>query len=91
LMEDTATAEISRAQVWQWVHHPGASLADGRVITSDLYRSMLLDELARIRNMYGNDSYNSGKFELAAQLFDKLVTDDYFTDFLTLAAYDYLD
>jgi malate synthase len=91
LMEDTATAEISRAQVWQWLHHPRASLTDGRGINLNLYRSMLPEELARIRNMYGNDYFDNGKFEQAAKLFDKLVTEDDFADFLTLAAYDYLN
>jgi malate synthase len=91
LMEDTTTAEISRAQVWQWVHQPHAPLMDGRMITVNLFRSMLPEELAKIRILYGNDYYDSGKFDLAARLFDKLVTDDDFADFLTLAAYDYLD
>jgi len=91
LMEDTATAEISRAQVWQWVHHPRATLMDGRLVTVNLFRSMLPEELAKIRISYGNDYYDSIKFDLAARLFDKLVTDDDFATFLTLAAYDYLD
>ncbi len=91
LMEDTATAEISRAQVWQWVHHPHATLVDGRVITIELFRSMLPEELAKIRIVFGDDYYNSGKFDQAARLFDQLVTDDDFAEFLTLAAYTYLD
>ena len=91
LMEDTATAEISRAQIWQWVHHPHATLIDGRMITVDLFRSMLPEELAKIRILYGDVYYDSSKFDLATRLFDKLVTDDDFADFLTLPAYDYLE
>jgi malate synthase len=64
---------------------------DGRLVTVNLFRSMLPEELAKIRILYGNDYYDSIKFDLAARLFDKLVTDDDFATFLTLAAYDYLD
>jgi len=91
LMEDTATAEISRAQLWQWIHHPTASLADGRKVTADLYRQCLPEELERIKALYGAQAYESSKIETAKALFDRLVTDDNFTEFLTLIAYDPLE
>ncbi len=91
LMEDTATAEISRAQVWQWIHSPTASLSDGRKITADLYRSLVPQELEKIKDLYGEKAFNAGKFTLAQQIFDQLVLDDQFVDFLTLIAYRYLD
>jgi malate synthase len=91
LMEDAATAEISRAQVWQWLHRTGATLADGRPITSALYHTLLPEELAKIKTLVGPANYAAGKFDLAAQLFDRLVTDDDFAEFLTLGAYQKLD
>ncbi len=91
LMEDTATAEISRAQVWQWLHNQEACLADGRQVNKQLVRSMLPEELEKIKVLFGEQLFNQGKFELASQLFDKLVTEDSFTEFLTWAAYGQLD
>ncbi|MBM4423878.1 MAG: malate synthase A [Chloroflexi bacterium] len=91
LMEDAATAEISRAQVWQWIHHPTASLADGRKVSIDLYRQFLPEELEKIKALYGAGAYASSKIETAQALFDRLVTDDNFNEFLTLVAYDQLE
>ena len=91
LMEDTATAEISRAQIWQWVHHPTAALEDGRKVSVELYKSLLPEELEKIKELYGEELYRNGKFDIATQLLDRLVVDDEFVDFLTLIAYDYLD
>ncbi len=91
LMEDAATAEISRAQVWQWIHHPTAALADGRKVTIDLYRQFLPEELGKIKKLYGEANYAASKIETAKSLFDRLVTEDRFTEFLTLNAYNYLD
>jgi malate synthase len=91
LMEDAATAEISRAQVWQWIHQPKAILNDGRKVTAGLVRQMIPEELEKIRGLYGEKLYSSGKFELASQIFDRLVTSDEFIPFLTLAAYEYLE
>ena len=90
LMEDAATAEISRTQVWQWVTH-GAKLADGRRITADLVRRTTTDELAHLREQLGSGRYDSGKFDLASRLFDQMMTGTEFPEFLTLVAYDYLD
>ena len=89
LMEDAATAEISRTQVWQWIHH-GASLDDGRIVSADLFRSVLAGEMARIRAELG-DRYAKSRFDEAARLFEKLSTSAVFVEFLTLPAYDLLD
>lgn len=91
LMEDAATSEISRSQLWQWVNHDNAILEDGRAVTADLYRQHVPDVLAHIKEVVGEEQYNSGQYELASQIFEKLVTEPEFTEFLTLPAYEYLD
>ncbi len=90
LMEDAATAEISRAQVWQWVRSPQGALADGRQVTGELASALIPEELAKIRDLYGERLYSAGKFELAAQLFEQLTTGDEFVSFLTLLAYRHI-
>jgi malate synthase len=90
LMEDAATAEICRAQVWQWVRH-AAKLDDGRTVTGDLVRKLTKEELAKLRGELGADRYDSGRFREASQIFEKLMTDAEFPEFLTLVAYDYID
>ncbi len=90
LMEDAATAEISRAQVWQWIRHDGGVLEDGRKITSSLVRAMIPEELKKIAEEIGEDRFGAGKFHLAAELFESLVTNAGFSDFLTLLAYPHL-
>ncbi len=82
LMEDAATAEISRAQVWQWIRH-GAKLSDGRPVTAALARRVLAEELAAIKP----DRYPPGKLAEAAGLFDEMIAGDRFTEFLTVPAY----
>jgi malate synthase len=91
LMEDTATAEISRAQVWQWIHSERGVLLDGRDISTGLVRKMIPEECDKIRQLVGKDQFDAGRYDLAARLFDELVTENEFTDFLTLKAYDHLD
>lgn len=91
LMEDAATSEISRTQVWQWIHHSKGVLTDGREITSELYRSLVTDELNKIKEIIGQERFSSGKFELASELFDRLITDKNLQEFLTLVAYDHLE
>ncbi len=91
LMEDTATAEIARAQLWQWLHHPTAALNDGRKVDAALYRQLQAEEVDKLRQALGAEMFDAGKFLLAAQLLERLATDDQFTEFLTLLAYDYLD
>ncbi len=86
LMEDAATAEISRAQLWQWIRH-GAQLDDGRVITADLFRDYLKVELDLIRQQLGNDRFEQGHFARAAELVDQISTAATFADFLTSVAY----
>ena len=89
LMEDAATAEISRAQVWQWVHHR-ASLDDGRTVTMVLVDSVISEELAAWKIRVGEEAYTAGRYEDAARLFRALVEDRDFAEFLTLPAYDRL-
>jgi malate synthase len=88
LMEDAATAEISRAQAWQWIHHQ-AKMDDGRTVTSELYKKILPEELEKIKNYVGETRYEAGKFALATEIFDKMVMDENFPEFLTLKAYQY--
>jgi len=90
LMEDAATAEISRAQVWQWLHTPGTQLADGRPVTTELYRSLVPGQLYKIRALVGDEAYETGHYEKAAQLFDRMVMSEQFIEFLTVPAYEQL-
>ena len=89
LMEDAATAEISRTQIWQWLRH-GVRLEDGRSFGPDLYAKIRDEELGAIRRMVGEDAWRSGKFERAAAIFDAMATSESLEDFLTLPAYDEL-
>jgi malate synthase len=91
LMEDAATAEISRSQIWQWIHNPHARLDDGRPITVELFRSLTEDVLDRLKSEVGEQAFAANHYELAARLFDEISVADEFTDFLTLKAYDYLN
>ncbi|TVR23016.1 MAG: malate synthase A [Anaerolineaceae bacterium] len=89
LMEDAATAEISRAQVWQWLHHR-AELDDGRTVTPDLFGQFLEEEMDAIKQEIGAERFAGGHFDRAAQLFDQMIRERDFVPFLTLPAYDYL-
>lgn len=91
LMEDAATAEISRTQVWQWVHHPEGALEDGREITMDLVRTVMAEELAKIKLEVGEASFKSGNYAAAGRLFDEIIKADELAEFLTLKAYEHLD
>jgi malate synthase len=91
LMEDAATAEISRTQVWQWVHNPRCFLDDGRKVTPALVRELIGLELERIRVERGDERFRSGQFQAATQLFEELVVSDELEEFLTLKAYELLD
>lgn len=90
LMEDAATAEISRTQVWQWIKY-NSKLDDGRTITYDLYKELLPEELEKIKEYVGTEAYENGRFEEAIELFDKLISSEDFAEFLTLPAYQLLD
>ena len=90
LMEDAATVEISRAQIWQWTHHPKGILTDGRKITLDLFQQFMNEELARIESALGEQIYAGRRFSDAAQILDEIISSDKFFEFLTLPAYRYL-
>jgi malate synthase len=87
LMEDAATAEISRAQVWQWVRHH-QKLDDGRPVTKELVRSIVREENDKVKAQIGDEAYAKGRHEDAAQLMIDLVEQPQFYEFLTLPAYD---
>ena len=87
LMEDAATAEISRSQVWQWIRSPKGVLADGRKVTKELFRQVLADELAKTPSIVGADAYAGGRYAEGAKLFEEITTSDDYVDFLTLPAY----
>jgi malate synthase len=91
LMEDAATAEISRTQVWQWIHNTRGILQDGRKVTLELVRQLQREELARIRRERGEERFQNGKFTEAARLFDELAASERLDEFLTLKAYDLLE
>ncbi len=85
MMEDAATAEISRTQIWQWLRY-GATLADGRRVTAELVETALEDEMAKLKTALG-DAYTKGRFDEAIALFKQLVLSDKLEAFLTLPAY----
>jgi malate synthase len=91
LMEDATTAEISRGQVWQWIRSPKGCLEDGRKVTKELFREMLMEEVRKVKSIVGSEQWAAGKYPLAADLFDKLTTSDTFIEFLTLPGYDCLE
>jgi malate synthase len=86
LMEDAATAEISRTQVWQWIEY-SAKLEDGTTVTRELFDRLLDDEMTGLRAALGEDVFDKGRFAEANQLFKTLSTSDRLDAFLTLPAY----
>jgi malate synthase len=90
LMEDAATAEISRSQVWQWIRH-GVRLADGPVVTRDLAAGVLQEELARLEQQVGAPAFAAGHYQAAAEVFREVALGPGFVEFLTLPAYARLD
>jgi malate synthase len=91
LMEDAATAEISRSQIWQWVHND-VTLADtGEKVTPELVRRVADEELEKIRESVGAEAFDGGRFKEAREVFEQVALADDFIDFLTLPAYDLLD
>jgi malate synthase len=90
LMEDAATAEISRSQVWQWIHH-GVKLAEGPTVTRELVAKVRDEELAKIKSTVGDEAYAQGRYDDAASLFDEVALADDFAEFLTLPGYARLD
>jgi malate synthase len=90
LMEDAATAEISRSQVWQWIRSPRGVLDDGRKVTKAMVAAMIPEEMQKIRELLG-PLFGDGRYEEAAEIFADLVNNDTFVDFLTLPAYERID
>ena len=84
LMEDAATAEISRAQLWQWIRHPEGKLEDGRKVTWELVESLMQEELDRIREEIGEDAFEKGKFNEARELLTRLINQEQLAEFPTL-------
>jgi malate synthase len=91
LMEDAATAEISRSQVWQWIRSPKGVLADGRKVTKELVSQLTADELTKTPSIVGDAAYKAGKYIEGAKLFEELVLNDNYEEFLTLPAYRAID
>jgi len=91
LMEDAATAEIARAQLWQWIRHPAGALDDGRDIDLDLVRNWLTECLENIKLEIGEAEYANGHFQQAADLLERITAEDEFIEFITLPAYEQLD
>ena len=91
LMEDAATAEISRSQIWQWIRSPKGRLDDGRKITKEMVATMVPEELAKVRPYVGEAAWSVGKYEEAARMFEQLSLSDDFVEFLTLSAYERID
>src|SRR5437773_813726 len=90
LMEDAATAEISRSQIWQWIRSPKGVLDDGRKVTAELFKRLLAEELPKVHAYLGETAYRAAKYEEGARLFEKLTAGDY-VEFLTLPAYALID
>jgi malate synthase len=86
LMEDAATAEISRSQIWQWMRSPKGMLDDGRKVTPSLFTKLLSEELQKVK-----DAGAEGKLDEGAKLFERITTDDQYVEFLTLPAYQLID
>ena len=91
LMEDAATAEISRTQIWQWIRNPKGVLEDGRKVTLEMFREILEEEMVKIREEVGEERFTAGRFDLAKKLFDDIIAGDTLEEFLTLSAYRALD
>jgi len=86
LMEDAATAEISRAQIWQWIRH-AAKLDDGRTVTAEMFKSLLDEEMAALRQTLPAAAFEGGRFAEAVAIFSEMSLSDGFEEFLTLPAY----
>jgi malate synthase len=91
LMEDAATAEISRSQIWQWIRSEKGKLDDGRRVTKALFRHLLAEELPKVRQHVGEEAWAAGNYPESAALFEKITSDDTYVEFLTLPAYERID
>jgi len=90
LMEDAATAEISRSQLWQWVHHPDAKLDDGRPVNLEMFRALLTEEMEKIASEVGATRFGQINYSQAADLFAEIIAADSLAEFLTIGAYEHL-
>jgi malate synthase len=90
LMEDAATSEISRTQIWQWIHHD-IKLDDGRIVTPELVRQVLDEETAKIREQVGEQTWRAGKPSETREIFERVSLSAELIEFLTIPAYEYLD
>lgn len=91
LMEDAATAEISRTQIWQWLHSSNAKLAEGRLLTHEVYETIVPKAISRIKKSVGDFAFRKEKYEEAFMLFNRMVNANQLHDFLTTLAYEQLD
>jgi malate synthase len=89
LMEDAATAEISRTQVWLWLHK-NVQIEEQRIFNEEMYQQLKEEELLKIKNLVGEQNFTNGKFKLAIELFDELVLSKDYKEFLTLLAYKHI-
>jgi malate synthase len=89
LMEDAATAEISRSQLWQWLQNE-VVLDNNKTLNEDYYHRLAMDEFEKIKKIVGDENHESQNYHLAEQLLDNLVVNDNFVEFLTLVGYKYL-
>lgn len=90
LMEDVATAEISRTQLWQWIHHPKGKLISGEKITVSYVQRLVEEEMIKLKELLGDDKIQSGRFEEAKQLLMDMIDKEDFEEFLTIPAYKQL-
>jgi malate synthase len=91
LMEDAATAEIARAQLWQWIHHPTGILDEGQNITADLFLALLREETGSLREEVGDEAFARGQWRAAASLLEEITLADSFQPYLVQLAYERLD
>jgi len=89
-MEDAATAEISRSQLWQWLHHPDVRLDDGRPVTRELMIALFDEELENLRGLVGDERFEAGRYEEAREMIQELVVRGSLADFMTLRGYEEL-
>jgi malate synthase len=90
-MEDAATAEISRAQVWQWVHHETGILDSGKNVSYGYFKALLREEMDKIRSTVGDEAFESGRYREAARLMDGITRSGEFAPFLTSIAYQEIE
>jgi malate synthase len=89
LMEDAATAEICRSQLWQWIHHK-ATMNDGGRVSELLVKTLMKQELEKLSQKIGDSQFHSGQYLLASEIFGRLITNNEFPEFLTTVAYEHL-